>query len=635
MKLFVLALLMGSGLTAYAQSKPARVQVTPEQSRRLQELSAKLKRNYEIEYAEAVRLAELNNWPLEIKGDNGKISRLTKVEYGVPFYTSTNNVGSALTSRTNHLQPGGSLGLNLTGEFNDDEFMIAGVWDDGYPRATHNDLTGRTSVGDTNGQVEFHATHVTGTVIGSGASKASTKGMASKAHTLNYTFFADGGEMVNFSELGYILSNHSYGLDLAQTGWTDAQKTAYRGTYDDFAEEVDAITFNSPWYQPVYAAGNEGDGISYDRLTDRSLAKNAIVVAAVAEVPVYVDEASVQVTSFSSFGPTNDKRIKPDISTKGINVDSTTPTTNTSHGESQGTSMACPGITGTLILLQQYYSILHPTEPGEARNFMKAATIKGLISHTADEAGADGPDPIYGWGLMNAKRAAELLAADNANTTADIRELVLTAGETYTFNVTALGTEPLLVTMAWTDPPANSAAPGSSAVTLVNNLDVKVKKAGVTYFPWKLDTSGEFATNTADNNVDNIEHIEVPNATGSYEITVTHKKATLVNPGGNPEQAYSLILSGITGVPSGIEDLKEKMFSVWPNPANDVLNISFANGIEQGASASIYDVQGRLVRNAKLTATDNVVDVQDLANGLYMVSVTNGNKTEVEKVIIK
>lgn len=633
MKLFVLALVLGGSVSAFSQVRFAKAEVKPEESRRLQELSTELKKNYEIKYAEAVRLAELNNWPLVIKGENDKVSTLTKVENGVPYYTSADNVGSAITSRTNHLQPGGSLALNLTGEFSAEEPMVVGVWDGGYPRATHNDLTGRTSQGDNGGEVNFHPTHVTGTIIGSGASKAAAKGMAPKAYTTNYTYASDGGEMADFALFGYVLSNHSYGID--QTQFPEEYLQQYRGTYDSYSREVDQIMFDAPYYQPVFAAGNDGDGVSYDRLTDRSVSKNGIAVAAVYEVDDYADETSVLITGFSSFGPTNDKRIKPDISTKGINVNSCSNSSNTAHEDSQGTSMACPGITGTLTLLQQYYSILHPSTTG-TRNFMKSATVRALVAHSADEAGlAPGPDPVYGWGLMNAKRAAEILAADSQNTSADIRELVLTPGQTYTFDVNASGTEPLIVTMAWTDPAAPEANNGSSAVTLINNLDVKVIKGATTYYPWKLDSSGEFAINTADNNVDNIEKIEVPNATGAYTITVKHKKTTLVNPNGDAQQEYSLILSGITGVPAGLEDINDKMFSVWPNPANDVLNISFANGVEQGASATIYDVQGRLVRNTQLMGTDNVIGVQDLAKGLYIVSVTNGGKTEVEKVIIK
>lgn len=58
--------------------------------------------------------------------------------------------------------------------------------------------------------------------------------------------------------------------------------------------------------------------------------------------------------------------------------------------------------------LQQHYQNTHSSTR------MRSATLKGLALHSADEAGsADGPDYIYGWGLMNAERAAELISLDS------------------------------------------------------------------------------------------------------------------------------------------------------------------------------------------------------------------------------
>jgi hypothetical protein len=59
------------------------------------------------------------------------------------------------------------------------------------------------------------------------------------------------------------------------------------------------------------------------------------------------------------------------------------------------------------LLLQQHHINLFQ-QP------MLAATLKGLILHTADEAGfADGPDYQFGWGLINAEKAANVLTNIN------------------------------------------------------------------------------------------------------------------------------------------------------------------------------------------------------------------------------
>ena len=53
--------------------------------------------------------------------------------------------------------------------------------------------------------------------------------------------------------------------------------------------------------------------------------------------------------------------------------------------------MSSPKVVGSLLLLQQHYNQTNG-------NFMKAATLKSLALHTADDTETDGPDAIWGWG---------------------------------------------------------------------------------------------------------------------------------------------------------------------------------------------------------------------------------------------
>jgi hypothetical protein len=58
--------------------------------------------------------------------------------------------------------------------------------------------------------------------------------------------------------------------------------------------------------------------------------------------------------------------------------------------------MAAPGAAGSLLLLQELSQKASPNK------FIKAATVKGLAIHSANEAGANpGPDYKYGWGVLN------------------------------------------------------------------------------------------------------------------------------------------------------------------------------------------------------------------------------------------
>ena len=105
-------------------------------------------------------------------------------------------------------------------------------------------------------------------------------------------------------------------------------------------------------------------------------------------------------SSFSGWGPTDDGRIKPDLVTKGVAVKSCLADSNNAYATWNGTSMATPGATGALLLLQEHYNDTYST-------FMKAATLKALAIHTADETGPNpGPDYMFGWGLMNTAKAA-------------------------------------------------------------------------------------------------------------------------------------------------------------------------------------------------------------------------------------
>ena len=94
-------------------------------------------------------------------------------------------------------------------------------------------------------------------------------------------------------------------------------------------------------------------------------------------------------------GPTDDGRIKPDISAKGgkhVFLYWSIKRFSSYARNFSGTSMSAPNVSGSLLLLQQHYNDLN----GE---YMLASTLRALALHTADEAGfAPGPDYRFGLG---------------------------------------------------------------------------------------------------------------------------------------------------------------------------------------------------------------------------------------------
>jgi subtilisin-like proprotein convertase family protein len=494
------------------------------------------KQNAQLEKAR--KLASLNKWPLTKKDQDGSYKVLIGVdEDGSPIYLYSDNDNAALATRTNYLNSGGSLGLNLNGQG-----IVFRVWDEGLVRATHNQLSGRvTVVDDLTGTVfRDHSNHVTGTLIASGAGDAKLRGMAYQATARTYNFVQDKAEVLTEISSGMLLSNHSYGFAFGETA-----ATAWKnGAYDKEAREWDDLAVLAPYYLSVHSAGNNGEKVNpaplatgLDKLIGGKNSKNNLVVAN-AEV-INIDGngnfLNASIRSTSSQGPSDDRRIKPDITGLGSNILSLSGASDTATFTASGTSMASPNVAGTLGLVQQHYNNVN-------NKFMLAATLKALACGTADDAGTVGPDPVFGWGVMNGKKAVETINA--IGTSSWISEEKLPQGQTYVLGVKSTGTEPLIATVSWTDLPGDEITRTSAfKKSLVNDIDVRIVKVSdkVTTFPWKLDPANPaVAIRNADNDVDTVEQVKIdsPGAT-EYQVIVTHK-GTLV--GGL--QNFSLVLTG-------------------------------------------------------------------------------------------
>jgi hypothetical protein len=425
-----------------------------------------------------------------------------------------------------------------------------------------------------------------------------------------------------------LVSNHSYGLN------SDGAPIWNAGAYTSSARSVDALVFTSEFYLPFFAAGNERnnnpqwnpDDSGYDLINGKNSAKNVVTVGAVNSVSNYTGPTSVVMSSFSSWGPTDDGRIKPDVVAKGVNVRSTIATSNTASGVQQGTSMACPAAAGVGLLLQQHYMNLNQDQP------MLAATLKGLILHTADEAGfADGPDYQFGWGLINAEKAANVLTTRGQ--TSVVKELILQNNATYTTTVQVGSAKPLVASISWTDraPASNTVNSGTvdlQTLMLVNDLDVKITKGSEVYFPWTLDPANPSyaATNLSENVRDNFEKIEIAlPEQGVYTISIKHKR-TLVG----LSQKFSLIVTGDSVVELNNASFSENDIKVYPNPATNSLNVISTN--VEIESYEIYDVQGRMI-NSNLFSSSNQVDISQLQSGMYLIKLISQYGQTVKRFV--
>jgi hypothetical protein len=567
------------------QALGQRMLVTNEKKRDLDNIAAAADTSFAKSHQRALSQANLHGWMLNRRTPNGGLISLQGVnKLGFPRYLTTfGTTPSSATTGTNQVQPGGATGLNLSGSSTFLNSRLA-MWDAGWVYGAHQEFAGKSILPRDTASVADHATHVGGIMIAKGV-YAPAQGMAyNMSSLLSYDFNNDIAEMGRAAS-GLLLSNHSYGdyagwdYNTAQSRWEwyglpgDSVDYSF-GFYDVRTANWDRIAYNAPYYLIVSSSGNNraltGPAIgatywgyssrtnptfvnkgprpagissnnSYDTTPTTANAKNILTVGAVNPLPNGPSSgADVKIATFSSIGPTDDGRIKPDIVGNGVNVLSAASSSMAAYTAEDGTSFASPNVTGSLVLLQEYYA------QRNAGAFMRSATLKALVCHTAVDAGNVGPDYIYGWGLLSMPNATQ--AITNNNLKSQIKENTLTQGQTQTLTIVASGDGPLSATIAWTDPQGTATVDGTinnRAPKLVNDLDIRISEGTTTSLPWVLDLfNPSVAATKGDNIRDNIEQVYIANATPgkTYTITVTNK-GTLQS----GVQPYSLIVTGIGG----------------------------------------------------------------------------------------
>jgi serine protease AprX len=397
----------------------------------LNKLKAEFQTQFELDERKVSDYLLANPNVKRIEERNGSTFYIKSIdERGKPIYINTkSNIASGELIKANSLYGGGSIGANITGTN-----MVAGVWDGGQVRATHELLQGQVTMqaGQTINTTagNNHMTHVSGTMVGKDIGN-SARGIAHNATARCYDWDNDATEMAAFAGGGFLVSNHSYGLgnDVNQAQWTF-------GAYNDTAQQWDALLKNTPNYLPFVAGGNEqaanGSGKNgalqgYDVITGSSASKNVVTVGAV--------NADRSMSNYSNYGPTDDGRIKPDICARGTGINSAQYTSDTAYSgdgdDSSGTSYAAPAAAAGALLLQQYYFSLN-------NSYMSASMLKALLLHAADDEGAAGPDAKFGWGIVNIERAAQIIK--DAKTTGRARMY------TFTTNPTNNATDELQIT---------------------------------------------------------------------------------------------------------------------------------------------------------------------------------------------
>ncbi len=623
--------------------------------------------------------------PLRVERPDGTVQEVVGLDDdGHPLYFTTHNVNAAISTGANVLN---AAPYDLRGT----SALFLGVWDGGSARATHQEFGGRVSVRDGSGSID-HATHVAGTMIAAGVT-ASAKGMAPAAPVASYDWNSDKAEMtaagpatpteaINASNK-FLISNHSYGFI---AGWNYvASGSPYRvwewygngtaatsveadfGIYNTQARDSDSIAFSAPYLLMFRSAGNErnnnpstgqavalspgsstvvnydpavhpaGDGSyrgGFETISFDAVAKNVLTVGSVLDAVTSGarDPSKASPSSFTSFGPTDDGRIKPDLVANGETVYSSLNSGDASYGTYSGTSMSSPNAAGTAALLAQEYVRLF----GQA---MRASTLKGLLIHTADDRGNAGPDYKHGWGLINGKAAVDLIRDHQANPPkVRLTEGTMpTNGTTITHEFVWDGSSPIRATMCWTDPAGTSTTTADlRSARLRNNLDLKiVAPDGTQHLPYTMPFVGTWTQASMDlpattgiNNTDNVEQVYVagPGAPGVYRAVVSFQ-GVLAN-----SQVYSLLISGSANEVPPPPALALESVSPDNGTAGSVVTLQLSGVALAGVDSVRLTKDGQSAINATSLSMAGEqlvcqVNLAGAAAGTWNVVAANGTET--------
>jgi hypothetical protein len=74
---------------------------------------------------------------------------------------------------------------------------------------------------------------------------------------------------------------------------------------------------------------------------------------------------------------------------------------------------------------------------------------------------------------------------------------------------------------------------------------------------------------------------------------------------------------------------------VFPNPASDYLNISFAEPLDAEVNLMLFDAQGKLFKSQVIEAATSEIQLnfQDLPSGIYLLKLNKGKLSNVYKVV--
>jgi hypothetical protein len=148
----------------------------------------------------------------------------------------------------------------------------------------------------------------------------------------------------------------------------------------------------------------------------------------------------------------------------------------------------------------------------------------------------------------------------------------------------------------------------------------------VNYYKWSFTGSGVTIKNES-----NIISVDFSSKASSGHLIVTGS----INGGGEFESLLPVKVepgSSNNNVKSSGNISENETIEVFPNPANEVINVASASGLKR---IVVTSSTGQIVYNEEITGNNSQVNVSDFIPGFYFIKIETHNNTVVKKVSVR
>jgi len=311
-------------------------------------------------------------------------------------------------------------------------------------------------------------------------------------------------------------------------------------SYQSRDRDFDRFQYDNPEFLVVSSAGNSGNGNNLNSASGNG--KNNLNVCATRNKGE--GQGELYAASFSSMGPSQDGRIKPDICAPGQVIYSADNGANRqckSVGYS-GTSMACPGVAGAALLIRQYFmdgfypfGTKQPADGFTPSGALIKAVIlnsgRAMLGRDSSNLESEPYDESQGFGLISLVDGLYLEGKSKGKVIVyDDLELTNEQEWEETFALGDCPAEHTSVTLNYFDKENSST---SCNPCIVNRLDLTVEKGTQIFYPNGRDSADE---------LNNAQRIRIPKDQDT--ITVKVKAANLAT----ANQKFALVISGCVDI---------------------------------------------------------------------------------------